>query len=105
MFHILPPSLPTAMGPGLGKGIYREGNQVMWEGFPVPRVENLNGVDYYISLDKDHYINIMDNTMRGHSINIISPLSGNSIGATSIPLDSKLNIMKEYANWPWFNSP
>jgi hypothetical protein len=56
------------------KGLYREGNQVMWEGLPVPRVENLNGLDYYISLDKDNYINMFNSTNAYNSIDIINPI-------------------------------
>ena len=42
------------------KGLYRDGDQIMWKGLPVPRIENLNGVDYYINLDRDNTINIID---------------------------------------------
>jgi len=61
-------------------GLYTEGHQTMWQGLPVPRVENINGTEYYISLDKDRFINILDNTRGNNIMDIIDPLTNVSIG-------------------------
>jgi hypothetical protein len=86
-------------------GLYREGNQTMWRGLPLPRVENLNGIDYYISLDKDKFINIIDSTNNNDFIDIINPISCNSVGLTPIPLNSKFGLIRNYRYWPEFVAP
>jgi hypothetical protein len=90
---------------GIPQGLYREGNQIMWQGLPVPRVENSNGVDYYISVDKDKFINIVDSTRGNEFIDVINPISGHSIGLNPIPLNSKINLLTGYRDWPEFISP
>jgi hypothetical protein len=87
---------------GIPTGLYREGNQLMWKGLPIPRVENYNGVDYYISLDKDNYINIIDSTMNYDYIDIINPISGNSIGVSPLGMGSKFDFMRQ--SFTWFKS-
>lgn len=82
------------------KGLYRDGNQVMWKGLPVPRVENLNGRDYYITLDKDNYINMFDSSIYNHSVEIINPITEKGIGISNIPFDGKLDFLNQYNNLP-----
>lgn len=47
----------------------------MWKGLPIPRVENLNGRDYFLTKDKDNYINMFDNSFSNHNIEIINPIT------------------------------
>ena len=77
----------------------------MWKGLPVPRVDNLNGLDYFISLDKDNYINMFNSSMSADHINIINPINCHSIGSTPMAYDSKFSFMKEGFNWPQFDAP
>lgn len=60
---------------GIPRGLYRDGNQTMWKGLPIPRVENYQGTDYYINLDKDGFINMFDSKMDNYKISIINPIS------------------------------
>lgn len=86
------------------KGLYRDGNQVMWKGLPVPRVENLNGRDYYLTLDKDNYINMFDSSIYNHSIEIINPITEKSIGISNIPFDGKLDFLNKHSHYPLFDA-
>jgi hypothetical protein len=81
-------------------GLYREGNQVMWKGLPVPRREHFYGKEYYISLDKDNYINIVDNGIVSDNVNIINPISGNSVGTRPLPLNSKRMYIRDFDDAP-----
>lgn len=76
----------------------------MWEGLPVPRVEHNNGIDYYVSLDKDKFINVINSSMEKDYIDIINPISLRSVGVTPIPFENKINIINEYCNWPIFDA-
>jgi hypothetical protein len=87
------------------QGLYREGDRVMWKGLPVPRVESFNGVDHYISLDKDKFINIVDSSMMSEAIDIINPLSSRSVGSRPISWDGKLNILNDSNHFPHYDAP
>jgi hypothetical protein len=79
----------------------------MWEGLPVPafgRVEHNNGIDYYVSLDKHNFINIINSSMERDYIDIIIPIYLKSIGVTPIPLDYNLIFINEFRNWPLFDA-
>jgi hypothetical protein len=71
----------------------------MWKGLPVPRVESFNGVDYYITLDKDNFINIIDSTRTNEVLEIINPITGNITGITPLGMGSKYDFMKQSFGW------
>ena len=81
------------------KGLYRQGDQLMWKGLPVPRVESFNGVDYYITLDKDNWINIIDSTRNSNVIELINPITGNISGTTPLGWGSKEEFLRNTFDW------
>jgi hypothetical protein len=87
---------------GIPKGLYREGTQTMWKGLPVPRVENYNGIDYYISLDKDGFINMFNSKIEDSSISIISPISEKVVGVNNMLFFNKISQLKDSSHFPQF---
>lgn len=58
-----------------------------WKGLPLSRTEFLeNGDEYYMFLDKNNIVNILDNKIATNSLDLVNPLTGLSIGRR--PLDS-----------------
>jgi len=88
--------------PSMAKGLFYEGDEVKWGGLPVPRVENVNGIEYYISLDKDNFINIMDSTYANDAVRIINPLSNTCVGSSPIPMGNKSHLIRDFFKSPFF---
>jgi len=63
-----------------------ENGTAHWKGLPLPRTEYLpNGDEYYMFLDKDNLVNILDNKIHTNSLDLVNPLTNISIGRK--PLD------------------
>jgi hypothetical protein len=79
----------------------------MWNSLPLPRVESLNnGTEFYISLDKDGFIKIVNNLHENTSIvDIISPSTEMSIGKEFIGTIDRANIVQSAKDHSFFNAP
>jgi hypothetical protein len=86
-------------------GLYKEGDKLMWQGLPVPRIEQLHGNEYFVTLDNtSKFINIINNKNMDGYIEIINPKSLTLIGKNPIPTSEKLRLITEYhRDLPLFN--
>jgi hypothetical protein len=76
----------------------------MWARLPVPRVESHGGVDYFISLDNDKFINIMDSTRSHNYLEIINPITRKSLGVHNLTDVDKIVRMGESKLFPHFDA-
>jgi hypothetical protein len=86
-----------AQGPVIAtRGFYGDNNGVAyWKGLPLPRTEYLpNGEEYFMFLDKDNMVNILDNKIHTTSLDMVNPLTGLSIGRKPVDLMEMVNIRR-----------
>jgi hypothetical protein len=82
------------------------GGTTMWKGLPLPRTEYLeNGDEYYLFLDKDNIVNILGNRIENNSLDLVNPLTGESIGRKAIDNFDKLNLLKNKTMRAYFSAP
>jgi len=76
----------------------------MYNGLPIPRTEVLdNGTEYYFNLDKDGFLNVLNNSYsENRGMEILNPFSGKGINRIPISIKDRIaliNNARENANF------
>jgi hypothetical protein len=78
----------------------------MWKGLPLPRTEYLeDGSEYFMFLDKDNIVNILDNKISTNSLDLVNPLTGESIGRKTVDVFEQNLIRSGKSMRAYFEAP